>query len=642
MTPSLGHWNALLATLILPALVAAQQPVENVETSGNPIFEGAAPSDVAELRLMEEHLRGLVAEVMPSVVSVGSASGVIVEGGLILTAGHVITAVGDSIDVRTPDGEKIEVEALGLHSGTDTGILRIVSEGQYPARSLGETENLERGQWCIMLGHPTGPLPGRQAPVRIGRVLEIPGNDYLVTDCLMQAGDSGGPLFDMQGRVIGINSNIRRDLATNRHVPIAAYRRDWDRLIAGERLGRQRNGSGRRGVALGMRFDRRGLERNIVREVFEGSPAADAGVQSGDRVVKIDGDQFRNGRQLFRELRDASGSTIVLGLEREEQPIELSIEVPEREAGPRPNAPGVGRREPLRSEAEILTAFIPVVDAANESVIEIQSNGDVIALGTVVRADGLVVTKASELENEDFVCVRGEREFEAELLGESRDLDLAVLRLTDCDLPAVVWRSEELVAGSLLASADGEGSPLAFGIASSPVYERDDHFGRLGVRLDPSQGGVLIEEVERNTAADRAGLESGDRIVTIDGDEVGDLDDFRSVILSSSAGRKLEFEVLREEERLAISAVLGEGALRPRSSQADLWGPLSVRYRGFGLVLQHDTIVPPEMCGGPVVDLDGQVVAINIARSGRVETLALPAGVVEDAVDEVLNPSEDR
>ncbi|MDA1221730.1 MAG: hypothetical protein O3B85_06885, partial [Planctomycetota bacterium] len=74
-----------------------------------------------------------------------------------------------------------------------------------------------------------------------------------------------------------------------------------------------------------------------------------------------------------------------------------------------------------------------------------------------------------------------------------------------------------------------------------------------------------------------------------------------------------------------------------------LWGPLSGIRAGFGLVLQHDTILRPESCGGPLLDVDGRAVGVNIARAGRIETLAIPASVVRRIAARLLGgESSDR
>lgn len=86
--------------------------------------------------------------------------------------------------------------------------------------------------------------------------------------------------------------------------------------------------------------------------------------------------------------------------------------------------------------------------------------------------------------------------------------------------------------------------------------------------------------------------------------------------------------------------MLGTNNNAAESGQEDVWGDLSDVRSGFQQVLQHDTVLKPADCGGPVVDLNGKVLGVNIARAGRVETLALPATQVQKLVDVLLKRSQ--
>src|SRR5438876_11640505 len=111
---------------------------------------------------------------------------------------------------------------------------------------MGKSDELTKGEWCLATGHPRGYKPGRTPPVRLGRDLTF-GNTIIKTDCTLVGGDSGGPLFDMQGRVIGIHSRIGQTLAQNMHVPVDTYRETWDRLVKGDRVYGNIGGGGRGG-----------------------------------------------------------------------------------------------------------------------------------------------------------------------------------------------------------------------------------------------------------------------------------------------------------------------------------------------------------------------------------------------------------
>jgi serine protease Do len=105
-------------------------------------------------------------------------------------------------------------------------------------------------------------------------------------------------------------------------------------------------------------------------------------------------------------------------------------------------------------------------------------------------------------------------------------------------------------------------------------------------------------------------------------------------------GDRVQLQVVRGGEVLSVTATLGDGSRPGQQEQAELMdslgGPLSRRRAGFSSVLQHDTVLRPRECGGPVVDLDGKVVGINIARASRVATYALPSRVIRPIVAEML------
>src|SRR4030095_1140333 len=98
---------------------------------------------------------------------------------------------------------------------------------------MGASDAVKYRQWCLATGHPGGYQEDRQAVLRLGRVSDNESG-AIVTDCTLVGGDSGGPLFDLDGRVIGINSRIGQNLAANMHVPVNTYRSSWERMAKGE------------------------------------------------------------------------------------------------------------------------------------------------------------------------------------------------------------------------------------------------------------------------------------------------------------------------------------------------------------------------------------------------------------------------
>ena len=209
---------------------------------------GIAPETADELKAIEKHIQEIIARVAPSVVGVqignGTGSGVIVtDDGLVLTAGHVSGRPGQRARVVMPDGATLEARTLGQNQYVDAGMLKITTapkDGKSPFTPIGDlTATTKKGQWVVAIGHPGGFRKNRPAVVRVGRIVNY--NRFTTqTDCAIVGGDSGGPLFDMNGKVVGIHSRIGdKAISDNIHVPIDAFRASWDRLKSGEHWGGQ-------------------------------------------------------------------------------------------------------------------------------------------------------------------------------------------------------------------------------------------------------------------------------------------------------------------------------------------------------------------------------------------------------------------
>lgn len=173
--------------------------------------------------------------------SMGSGSGVIIsKDGLILTAGHVIQATGNDLIITLPGGREVKAEALGRDMNRDAATARITEPGDYSFAEMGDPASIEKGEWVLALGHPGGYDAQRGAPLRVGRLWDVDSELYR-SDCTVSGGDSGGPLFDLSGKVIGIHSSISQDLSENRHVPIGVFEKDMPQLKEGKVWGKLSN-----------------------------------------------------------------------------------------------------------------------------------------------------------------------------------------------------------------------------------------------------------------------------------------------------------------------------------------------------------------------------------------------------------------
>ena len=261
---------------------------------------------VQQMKEMEAKVKNLVTKNTPSVVSLigekkpGAGSGVIVSAdGLILTAAHV-TQGNDEMVVVFPDGKQARCKVLGANYERDVSLAKITTAGTYPFSPVGDSDKLEPTTIVIALGHPGGYDVRRTPPVRIGRISAKNLGGFLVSDCTLIGGDSGGPLFDLEGKVVGIHSSISESLSFNRDAPVNAATKDWEKLLEGKRWGKlsgmepgQRGPRNTSKAVLGAVFDPQGSDGAVLKEVQPKSPLEAAGLKAGDVLVRIGGDEVK-------------------------------------------------------------------------------------------------------------------------------------------------------------------------------------------------------------------------------------------------------------------------------------------------------------------------------------------------------------
>jgi len=337
-----SRYTLLLATgictatlLALPALVRGdEKPVTKIDPAATKtsarlqeIFAGDTPKTIAELKAMETHIQQLNKKIAAATVGVrvGAAmgSGVIVsESGVVLTAAHVNGKPGQDVVFIFPDGSIKKGKTMGMDRRVDGGMMKITDPGKYPFVERGSSKDLERGQWVVATGHPNGYQKGRRPVLRVGRVIES-SRTTIVTDCKLVGGDSGGPLFDMDGKVVGIHSRISGPLVANMHVPVSTYDEDWERYALGESWGPV----GRGGPFIGVEGDPDRDDARIV-AVRRDSPAEKAGVKAGDIVVKFDGRKVTSFERLASLVSGKRpGATVRVEVMRNDKKVSLNLVV---------------------------------------------------------------------------------------------------------------------------------------------------------------------------------------------------------------------------------------------------------------------------------------------------------------------------
>jgi serine protease Do len=327
----------VLATLTL-GLVHAEERAKPIEPLTPPaVLAKPAPESVEDLKAIQTHVRKVIEKVTPAVVGVrigaGAGSGVIVSAdGHVLTAGHVSGEPGRVATLILPDGRQVKAKSLGSNKGIDSGMFKITEEGTWPFVEMGKSVEVKKNQWVITIGHPGGYKPGRSPVVRLGRVL-VNSDTLIQTDCTLVGGDSGGPLFDMEGRVVGIHSRIGGTITANIHVPVDTYRDTWDRLVMGETWGSLFGGGpAASGPFLGVEIDRESEGCKIAR-IVEDSGAAKAGLKADDVILEFDGVKLKDPDDLSAQLRKKKiNDEVTLKVQRDKEMLSMKVKLSRRPA----------------------------------------------------------------------------------------------------------------------------------------------------------------------------------------------------------------------------------------------------------------------------------------------------------------------
>lgn len=295
---------------------------------------------------------------------------------------------------------------------------------------------------------------------------------------------------------------------------------------------------------------------------------------------------------------------------------------------------------PGRNGADVKLPFRQVVQAANQCAVRVKCNNQDVAIGTIVGPDGWILTKATEVlaatpeiaAKGKITCrLRDGRELEARIVGLQPKLDLAMLKIDAVNLPIIAWNPLQPTVGQWLATAGLDDDPLAIGIVSVPRRAIPPTGGVIGIMLAEKNGKSVIESVLPNTPAAVAGLKANDIVTQINGESAPNLAELRNIFGRHKPGETIRLTIQRGQQtlELVLKMVKRSSPGLDRQTQMNAMGVgVSGRSDDFPAIVQHDTVVPPADCGGPVVDLSGKIVGVNIAHAGRTETYCLPTDIV--------------
>jgi len=295
-----------------------------------------------------------------------------------------------------------------------------------------------------------------------------------------------------------------------------------------------------------------------------------------------------------------------------------------------------------RTHYQTLRAFRESIGDTWKSTVQILVRNRQVALGAVVHPDGWIVSKSSEVPDQfDVKLADGTKAVGAVRIRRS-DMDLALIKIErDGLLPIELKTNREVPIGGWLISTDIRPSALSIGVVGVANRNVRPEKPVLGVRLeltpDRTQGAMVASIVDGG-GADRAGIEIGDIIQTVDGKSYSKRDDVLDKLRSLQAGQFVELGIVRDERPIKITAQMMDLANSLfDSTEMEVNGHISARATGFQNVIQHDTVLQPHQCGGPIVDVEGNVVGLNIARNGRVASLAFHSRSLEPTIRDMLS-----
>ena len=274
----------------------------------------------------------------------GSGSGVIVNAnGYILTNNHVV-GKATSIEVKLADGRRLKGTVVGTDPQTDLAVVKIDATN-LPTANLGDSDNLQQGEWVVAVGSPFGLEQTITAGIvsATGRRLTAsPYDAFIQTDASINPGNSGGPLVNLRGEIVGINTLIFSESGGNQGIgfaiPASMARKVYEQLVSGN----HKVVRGYLGVnvsdltpALAQSLNApEGSKGAVIADVAgDAAPAAKAGLKSGDIIVAVDGHPVASGQDLTSMVADiAPGTSVKIDYLRDGRSESTHVNVAERPA----------------------------------------------------------------------------------------------------------------------------------------------------------------------------------------------------------------------------------------------------------------------------------------------------------------------
>jgi len=265
-------------------------------------------------------------------------SGFIIDpSGIVVTNNHVINDA-DAVEVSLPDGRVFPAEIIGIDPVTDLAVLRMETDEAMPFVEFGDSDTARVGDWVIAIGNPFGLGGSLTAGVVSARGRDAGGvyDDYIQTDVAINTGNSGGPLFNMDGEVVGVNTLILSPTGASVGISLSIPSNIVTGVVAQlEEFGETRRGWLGVGVLpvtadLAESFNLDTPHGAVLSRIEEGGPADEAGLRQGDLVLSFNGHQVRNSQSFPRMVAETQiDREVDIEIIRRDQTMNLRITVGE-------------------------------------------------------------------------------------------------------------------------------------------------------------------------------------------------------------------------------------------------------------------------------------------------------------------------
>jgi serine protease Do len=295
----------------------------------------------------------------------------------------------------------------------------------------------------------------------------------------------------------------------------------------------------------------------------------------------------------------------------------------------------------FRSGEATLRALAPVSAATRYSIVKLNVNGETVALGTVMDTNGLALTKASEIKPGKLTCwLASDKEVDAELLAIDEEEDVALVQVHQTGLKPIAWSVAPVAVGQWAITPGIAHTPHALGIISALPRHIRPRRALIGVEWDSGGSLPRIGRLVPGLSAEKGGLKPGDIILAVNSTPVTNRNEVVEMLRELRKGQMVKLRIRREESQfdaelqmMAPNSEVLAAEFDPDDGLTRMTGTVSVRAQGFEQAIEHDTVLLPWLCGGPLVDLDGKAIGLNIARASRVSSYALPSRLVQKILE---------